>query len=62
MTLSKYMTDLRIKQAKAWLRETDKTIYSISTMLGYQDEIYFSKLFKKVVGVTPFEFRKEAAE
>ncbi|MGP1910531.1 response regulator transcription factor [Metabacillus sp. JX24] len=62
MTLSKYMTDLRIKQAKAWLRETDKTIYSISTMLGYQDEIYFSKLFKKVVGMTPFEFRKEAAE
>lgn len=62
MTLSKYMTDLRIKQAKAWLRETDKTIYSISTMLGFQDEIYFSKLFKKVVGMTPFEFRKEAAE
>lgn len=59
MTLSKYITELRICQAKSWLQETDKSIYSISTMLGYQDEIYFSKLFKKVVGMTPFEFRKE---
>ncbi|MDR0140337.1 response regulator [Metabacillus idriensis] len=62
MTLSKYITDLRIKQAKTWLRGTEKSIYSIATMLGYQDEIYFSKLFKKVVGMTPFEFRKGAAE
>lgn len=57
MTLSKYITELRISQAKSWLKQKDKSIYSISTMLGYQDEIYFSKLFKKVVGMTPFEFR-----
>jgi len=57
MTLSKYITKLRIDQAKHWLKETDESIYSISTMLGYQDEKYFSKLFKKVVGVTPFEYR-----
>lgn len=62
MPLSKYITELRIKQAKTWLRETDKNIYSIATMLGYQDEIYFSKLFKKVVGMTPFEFRKDETE
>ncbi|CDQ21276.1 two-component system, response regulator YesN [Halobacillus karajensis] len=58
LPLSKYVTKLRIDQAKAWLRETDETIYSISLMLGYQDEKYFSKLFKKVTGYTPFEFRK----
>ncbi|MDT2044790.1 DNA-binding response regulator [Priestia aryabhattai] len=57
MTLSKYVTNLRIRQAKQWLLETDETIYSISLMLGYQDEKYFSKLFKKVVGLTPFEYR-----
>jgi two-component system response regulator YesN len=62
MTLSKYITELRISQAKSWLQETDKSIYSISTMLGYQDEIYFSKLFKKVVGMTPFEFRNSSKE
>ncbi|WP_163528523.1 response regulator [Halobacillus ihumii] len=57
LPLTKYVTKLRINQAKCWLRETDETIYSISLMLGYQDEKYFSKLFKKVTGLTPFEFR-----
>lgn len=57
MTLSKYMTKLRIDQAKSRLRESDESILSISQMLGYQDEKYFSKLFKKVTGLTPFEYR-----
>jgi two-component system response regulator YesN len=57
LTLSKYITKLRIDQAQYWLRETDESILSISFMLGYQDEKYFSKLFKKVVGLTPFEYR-----
>ncbi|WP_221568877.1 response regulator [Alkalihalobacillus sp. TS-13] len=59
LPLSKYITKLRIDQAKIWLKETEETIYSISLLLGYQDEKYFSKLFKKVVGVTPFEFRNK---
>ncbi|WP_347553213.1 response regulator (plasmid) [Pseudalkalibacillus hwajinpoensis] len=57
LPLSKYVTKLRIHQAKCWLRDTDETIYCISLLLGYQDEKYFSKLFKKVTGLTPFEFR-----
>lgn len=57
MPLSKYVTNRRINQSKQWLNETDKSIYSISLLLGYQDEKYFSKLFKKVVGMTPFEYR-----
>jgi two-component system, response regulator YesN len=57
MPLSKYIMNLRIDQAKSWLSETDESILSISLMLGYQDEKYFSKLFKKVVGITPFEYR-----
>lgn len=61
MPLSKYVTKLRIDQAKSWLQNTDESIYSISLMLGYQDEKYFSKLFKKVVGMTPFEYRNRQA-
>ncbi len=62
LTLSKYVTKLRIDQAKYWLRETDETIYTISLMLGYQDEKYFSKLFKKITSYTPFEYRNEKKE
>lgn len=57
MPISKYVTNLRVEQAKYWLKETDETIYSISLMLGYQDEKFFSKLFKKVTRFTPYEYR-----
>ncbi|WP_208591091.1 response regulator transcription factor [Gracilibacillus suaedae] len=62
LTLSKYVTKLRIDQAKYWLSETDETIYTISLMLGYQDEKFFSKLFKKITSYTPFEYRNEKKE
>ncbi|MCP3028483.1 response regulator [Halobacillus sp. A5] len=59
ISLSKYVTKLRINQAKHWLRQSEESIYSISLMLGYKDEKYFSKLFKKEVGQTPFDYRNE---
>jgi two-component system response regulator YesN len=57
MTLSNYVIQLRINQAKRWLNETDEKMYSIALKLGYQDENYFSRLFKKNVGLTPLEYR-----
>ena len=59
MTLSNYVAQLRIDHAKRCLYETDEKIYSIALALGYQDENYFSKLFKKNVGMTPVEYRNE---
>ncbi len=58
VTLSEYVTQLRIEQAKQWLIQTDEKVYSISIKLGYQDGNFFSKLFKKMVGMTPIEYRK----
>jgi two-component system response regulator YesN len=57
VTLSEYVTQLRIEQAKQWLIQTDEKVYSISIKLGYQDGNFFSKLFKKMVGMTPIEYR-----
>ncbi|WP_366248081.1 response regulator [Terribacillus aidingensis] len=62
MTLSRYVTDCRMKQAKQWLEITDKTMYDIARLLGYQDEVYFSKLFKKETGLTPTAYRTEHNE
>ena len=59
MTLSNYVIQLRIKQAKQWLSQTDEKMYSIALKLGYQDETYFSKLFKRIVGMTPLEYRNK---
>ncbi|RBW70759.1 response regulator transcription factor [Bacillus taeanensis] len=60
MTLSTYVIQLRIEQAKYWLSQTDEKMYSIALKLGYQDEKYFSKLFKKMVGMTLLEYRNFA--
>ncbi|ARK30070.1 response regulator [Halalkalibacter krulwichiae] len=57
VTLSEYVTQLRIEQAKQWLIQTDEKVYSISIKLGYQDGNFFSKLFKKMVGMTPIQYR-----
>ncbi|MFP7492912.1 response regulator [Terribacillus saccharophilus] len=62
MTLSRFVTDCRMKQAKQWLEKTDQTIYDIARLLGYQDEVYFSKLFKKEAGLTPTAYRIERNE
>ena len=51
-----YVTEIKIDQAKKLLRESEHKIYEISEMLGYQNAYYFSKVFKKVTGMTPSEF------
>ncbi|PAF18978.1 response regulator [Terribacillus saccharophilus] len=62
LTLSQYVTDCRMKQAKQWLNKTNKTMYDIARLLGYQDEVYFSKLFKKEIGLTPTAYRTQRNE
>ena len=57
-TIIEYLTFLKISKAKELLINTDKKIYTISEELGYSDTKYFIKRFRKIVGVTPKEFRK----
>ena len=53
-----YLTDVRISNAKKLLKSTDLKNYEISLKIGYEDPAYFSKLFKKITGLTPREYRK----
>lgn len=53
-----YLTNIRIEKAKEYLRESDLKVYEISEKIGYCNEHYFSKVFKKVVGITPLEYKK----
>jgi len=56
-TFSSYITKLRIKQAIHLLGSTDMTITAIATSVGYRDYFYFAKVFKKLTGITPTEYR-----
>jgi len=53
-----YLTSLRIEKAKELLSTTQYSMKEICSMSGYVNPNYFSKLFKKNVGVTPTEYRE----
>lgn len=53
-----YVTEYRMQVAKKMLQETDMTICEVSDALGFSDQRYFSKTFKKSVGQSPGDFRK----
>ncbi|QHW31096.1 response regulator [Paenibacillus rhizovicinus] len=56
--VSDYMTTCRIDRAKMLLASPHLKITKIAEMAGFQDEKYFSKVFKKWTGSTPSEYRK----
>ncbi len=53
-----YLTNERMKKAKELLCCSSKRITEIAEEVGYNDYHYFTGLFKKLNGITPFEFRK----
>lgn len=52
-----YVTKIKIWKAKELLEVTDKKVYYISSMLGFNDFKYFCRIFKKETGVTPTQYR-----
>lgn len=39
------------------LRSSEMYVYEIAQRLGYKDQYYFSRLFKKIVGMSPKEYK-----
>lgn len=58
MTIPEYTNAVRIQNAKNLLVDTNMPMSEISTSVGIHDAFYFSKLFKKITGQTPKEYRK----
>lgn len=52
-----YVTNVRIEAAKRLLMEQKYKIYEISQMVGYENEHYFSRVFKKITGISPKKFK-----
>lgn len=57
ITINKYITQMRIEEAKNLLKNTNMTIAQIALSVGYTDTTYFSKLFKSYTGSNPSEMR-----
>ncbi|WP_168119883.1 AraC family transcriptional regulator [Paenibacillus sp. HB172176] len=53
-----YMHQLRIARAEELLLSTDARIEDIASELGYCDAAYFSRMFKRLTGMTPSAFRR----
>ncbi|MCI7803563.1 MAG: AraC family transcriptional regulator [Oscillospiraceae bacterium] len=58
-TIFQHIINRRIEYAKNLLSSTDKTIEEISLLSGFNDQSYFSRQFKKMVGVSSLNYRKE---
>lgn len=54
-----YYNQLKIQQSCQYLYFTDKSIKEICTVLGIDDQYYFSRLFSKLIGTSPSEYRKK---
>ncbi|MDQ6420944.1 response regulator [Paenibacillus sp. LHD-117] len=57
-TYTDYVRDIRMERAKDYLRSTTKTIGWVAEQIGYNDEKYFSRLFREHAGVLPSEYRQ----
>lgn len=52
-----YLNQLKINHACVYLEQNYLKVYEIAYKVGFQDEKYFTKVFKKIKGITPKEYR-----
>jgi YesN/AraC family two-component response regulator len=53
-----YEREVKIDEAKRLLRETPMKVYEIAASIHYQDVNHFTRMFKKLVGCSPSEYRE----
>lgn len=54
-----YLTEVRMRRAKTVMLRSDRLLRDIAHEVGYEDEFYFSRKFKQVVGLSPTAYRKK---
>ena len=52
-----YLTDSRLEKAQELLQQSEYSIKEVTSMIGYNDQNYFSRLFKNKFGISPSEYR-----
>lgn len=54
-----YITEYRIQKARDYLVHSEESVVDIAKKVGYEDSQYFFRVFKKAVGVTPLQYRRQ---
>ena len=57
LTPVSYISKVRMQNAAQWLMRSDLKISQISNLVGYHDQFYFSRIFRKTAGLSPKEYR-----
>lgn len=57
---SEYINQVKVSRAKTMLLEQDMKVYEVADRLGFESAFYFSKVFKKITGVSPREFVQQS--
>lgn len=60
MKLHTFIQDCKIQEAKRLLSFTSKSISEISNYLCFSSQSHFQNVFKKVVGITPYQYRRKS--
>ncbi|MBQ6385540.1 MAG: helix-turn-helix domain-containing protein [Lachnospiraceae bacterium] len=58
VSIGRYITEAKVKEAESLLTYTDKTLGEISSYLGFSSQPYFQNVFKKITGTSPGEYRR----
>lgn len=61
-TPMQYILSIRISNAESLLEATEYNMTEISNIVGYENPLYFSRIFKKMKGLSPSEYRKRIKE
>jgi YesN/AraC family two-component response regulator len=58
LNLTTYINEVRIRNAEKLLLETNETLSAITYLCGFDDQSYFSKVFKKETNYSPKKYRE----
>ena len=58
-SFNRYLNNVRITKAKELIRSGNLRLTDISQMVGYDDQSYFTKVFRRITGMSPNEYRKK---
>lgn len=59
ITLSGYINKIRIEKSKALLLDSSLSIVDVANIVGYEDQSYFTKVFKSIMGVSPGKYKEK---